>query len=159
MRITRFVNLNYIILFGLIYSKHFYPRIILSEIQNNGDLNDSINNININFNNHDSTLNITPGLIESDSAVPRDIPSPFKSTLFWPKLTEKKKKSKEKIPTVATSEEWLQYHLYKENEKTKKQQDIEERRKKREEIREKKKQERELKKNIKKEQIKKQKKK
>lgn len=155
MRITRFVNLNYIILFRLIYSKHFYSRIIFSEIQNNGDLNDSINNININFNNHDSTLDITPGLIESESSLCQKIF--YLKILYFGQNWLKRKKIERKNSTVATSEEWLQYHLYKENEKIKKQQDIEERRKKREEIREKK--TRELKKNIKKEQIKKRKKK
>jgi len=57
--------------------------------------------------------------------------SPFKNKLFWPKPVEKRKKSKEKIPTVATSEEWIQYHQKKEKEKFQKQQEIEERKKKR----------------------------
>lgn len=118
-----------------------------------------INDININ--DHNSTIDTTLNkLTESEPVILNRVASPFKNILFWPKLSEKKKKSKEKVSTIATAvcDEWLQYHLNKENEKAKKQQDIEERRKKREEIREKRKQERELKKMIKKEKIEKQKK-
>lgn len=50
------------------------------------------------------------------------VPSPFKKCLFWPEASASttKRKSKEKVPTVATSEQWKQYHIMKEEEKKKK---------------------------------------
>lgn len=60
----------------------------------------------------------------------------FKNTLFWPgNSTQKKKKLRDKIPAVAISNEWLQYHTAKENEKLQKQKIKEETKKKREEKR------------------------
>lgn len=46
------------------------------------------------------------------------IPSPFKKTLFWPepsKAVNKVRRSKEKIPSVATSAQWVAYHKKKED--------------------------------------------
>lgn len=50
------------------------------------------------------------------------VPTPFKKALFWPdpKPQTKKRKLKEKIPSVVTSEAWRQYYQKKENEKKKK---------------------------------------
>lgn len=50
------------------------------------------------------------------------IPTPFKNALFWPKTEKKdnKRRKKEKIPFVATSEQWQQYHLKKEEAKLEK---------------------------------------
>lgn len=48
------------------------------------------------------------------------IPSPFKKTLFWPepsKAVNKVRRSKEKIPSVATSAQWVAYHKKKEDKK------------------------------------------
>lgn len=61
-----------------------------------------------------------------------DVPTPFKKTLFWPD-TPKSKPAKEKVPSVATSKQWQEYHEKKEEKKIKKQAGIEERKKKREE--------------------------
>ena len=49
------------------------------------------------------------------------MPSPFKRILFWPssETTNVKKRRKDKIPSVATSQQWKEYHLKKENEKKK----------------------------------------
>lgn len=64
----------------------------------------------------------------------KDIPSPFKGALFWPKPITKKtvRKIKEKIPSVATSDQWRDYHQRKELEKQRKEQEKEERKRKRE---------------------------
>ena len=46
-----------------------------------------------------------------------DFPSPFKKALFWPqpcKKDGKKHRSKEKVPSVVTSQQWRQYHMSKE---------------------------------------------
>ena len=50
------------------------------------------------------------------------VSSPFKKALLWPEKISKniKKKKTEKIPTVATSDEWQAYHLKKEKEKARK---------------------------------------
>ncbi|KAK9739034.1 hypothetical protein QE152_g9327 [Popillia japonica] len=54
------------------------------------------------------------------------IPSPFKRALFWPDVKEKtgKRTKKEKLPSVATSKQWQEYHskktqIKKENEERK----------------------------------------
>jgi hypothetical protein len=49
------------------------------------------------------------------------VPSPFKRILFWPSSETKnvKKRRKEKIPCVATTQQWKEYHTKKENEKKK----------------------------------------
>lgn len=78
----------------------------------------------------------------ADSTVNDQFPSPFKKTLFWPSTpttSTQKRKSKEKVPAVATSVEWRQYFSKKEKEKTDKIKKIEENKRKREEIAEKKK--------------------
>lgn len=53
--------------------------------------------------------------------MPFKVPTPFKKALFWPdpKPSTKKRKLKEKIPSVVTSEAWRAYHTKKENEKKK----------------------------------------
>nr|XP_023026362.1 chromatin assembly factor 1 subunit A-like [Leptinotarsa decemlineata] len=77
--------------------------------------------------------------IESTAAknggVPVNIPSPFKSSLFWPapKLSVSKTKPKLKLPSTATSDSWRQYHQKKEEEKQRQLQEKEERKRKREE--------------------------
>jgi len=79
--------------------------------------------------------------------VPSDIPDVFKRAIFWPRknnLTTKKRAAKVKIPSVATSLAWQEYHQAKEMEKY--QIAIEERKRKRQETAQKKKQEREEKK-------------
>lgn len=76
----------------------------------------------------------------------RNIPSPFKRAFVWPEKLSKKKKKNEKIPTVATSDEWQKYHLMKEEEKLQKQRDIEKRKMKRQEAQLKKEHEKEKKK-------------
>ncbi|KAK9752501.1 hypothetical protein QE152_g4070 [Popillia japonica] len=50
-----------------------------------------------------------------------DIPIPFKKMLFWPKPKSdtKLKKSKVKLPSVATSDSWRSYYENKENKKKK----------------------------------------
>jgi len=75
----------------------------------------------------------------------------LKINCFDQNQSRKGKSLKKKIPTVATSEEWIQYHLKKEKKKLQKQQEIEERKKKTIEARKKKIQEQELKRLIKKE--------
>lgn len=47
-----------------------------------------------------------------------NVSTPFKKALFWPEpKTETKQKAKEKIPSVATSKEWKEYHKKKEEKK------------------------------------------
>ncbi|XP_071653661.1 uncharacterized protein [Temnothorax longispinosus] len=68
-----------------------------------------------------------------------EIPSVFKNTLFWPedrKKVTKKKKTTEKLPSVATSDQWLLLASQKEEEKLKMLQEKEERRMNREKIQE-----------------------
>ncbi|KAJ4437827.1 hypothetical protein ANN_13765 [Periplaneta americana] len=61
----------------------------------------------------------------------------FGPVLFWPQpTTTKKRKNKEKIPSVVTSEAWQKYHMRKEEEKVRKQLEKEERSKARLEKRE-----------------------
>ncbi|XP_063907880.1 uncharacterized protein LOC135126021 [Zophobas morio] len=65
-----------------------------------------------------------------------DVPSPFKQCLFWPATPKKKdgkRKPKEKIPSVATSFQWQEYHKKKNAEKKKKEDEKLERKRKREE--------------------------
>jgi len=81
--------------------------------------------------------------------VSSDIPDVFKKAIFWPRknnLTTKKRAAKVKIPSVATSLAWQEYHQAKEMEKYQCQIAIEERKRKRQETAQKKKQEREEKK-------------
>ena len=63
------------------------------------------------------------------------IPSPFKSSLFWPKLPNNpiKRKLTEKIPSVATSDQWRTYHQKKQEQKAKKEMEKIERKRKRDE--------------------------
>ncbi|KAK9709465.1 hypothetical protein QE152_g26615 [Popillia japonica] len=62
-----------------------------------------------------------------------NIPSPFKSALFWPEEPKdaKPKRSKEKIPSVVSSTQWKAYYKKKDNEKEEKKKKIAERQKKR----------------------------
>jgi len=74
--------------------------------------------------------------------VPSDIPDVFKKAIFWPRknnLTTKKRAAKVKIPSVATSLAWQEYHQAKEIEKYQRQIAIEERKRKRQETAQKKK--------------------
>jgi len=64
------------------------------------------------------------------------VPEIFRSTLFWPesiKKQTKKRRSKEKIPSVATSAQWQAYHTAKATEKFQKLVEMETRKKKRQE--------------------------
>ena len=62
------------------------------------------------------------------------IPSPFKRTLFWPqKASTPNKRSKQKVPSVATSEEWKKYLAKKREKKDHIEKEKEERRNEREE--------------------------
>lgn len=69
------------------------------------------------------TNNLCTGIL------PFDVPSPFKGALLWPVQTPaaKRKRFKEKIPTVVTSAAWQEYHRKKEHEKLKKTKEKEER--------------------------------
>nr|XP_012217082.1 PREDICTED: protein MNN4-like [Linepithema humile] len=81
--------------------------------------------------------------------VPSDIPDVFKKAIFWPRKNNsatKKRVVKVKIPSVATSLAWQEYHREKEMEKCRRQNAIEERKRKRQETAEKKRQETEEKK-------------
>ena len=57
---------------------------------------------------------ITEQSIDKENTLEDEMSSPLKTALFWPKPIEKKNngKSKEKVPPVATSQEWLKYQLY-----------------------------------------------
>lgn len=79
---------------------------------------------------------IGPEVVQSSECLPSNttshpfnIPSPFKRALFWPEETPntKKRKAKEKIPSVVTSAAWQDYHKKKEVQKQRK---IEEKKKK-----------------------------
>lgn len=69
-----------------------------------------------------------------------DIPSPFKSSLFWPKpiVNSKPKRTKEKVPSVATSDQWRAYHRKKQEDKENKEKEMKERKRKREEVKQRK---------------------
>lgn len=73
-----------------------------------------------------------------ESTVINQFPSPFKNSLFWPATStnskSQKRKSKEKVPAVATSGEWRQYFSKKEKVKADKIKRIEQNKRKREEI-------------------------
>ncbi|XP_018405554.1 PREDICTED: uncharacterized protein LOC108781930 [Cyphomyrmex costatus] len=74
--------------------------------------------------------------------VPSDIPDVFKKTLFWPRTNNsaaKKRAVKVKVPSVATSVAWQEYHRAKETEKSQRLIAVEERKRKRQEMAEKKK--------------------
>ncbi|KAK9695012.1 hypothetical protein QE152_g33145 [Popillia japonica] len=75
----------------------------------------------------------SPEKLESD--VLADVPTPFKSCLFWPQQTkcDNKPRKKEKIPSVATSEQWKTYHFKKQKLKQEQEAAKEERKRKREE--------------------------
>jgi hypothetical protein len=62
------------------------------------------------------------------------IPSPFKRALFWPQQRSEPtlKRKREKVPSVATSEEWKKYHEKKRKEKERIQEEKKERQRKRE---------------------------
>lgn len=47
--------------------------------------------------------------------IPDEVPAPFKKSFFWPQKTDEKtkRKSKEKVPSVATSAAWRDYHIRK----------------------------------------------
>ncbi|XP_032670936.1 uncharacterized protein LOC116844007 [Odontomachus brunneus] len=75
--------------------------------------------------------------------IPSDIPDVFKKTIFWPRKndsTVKKRALKVKVPSVATSLAWQEYHRAKETEKSLRLIGIENRKRKRQETVEKKKQ-------------------
>ena len=79
-----------------------------------------------------------PGIIENRA--PKEIPKPFAKALFWPEEVRRKKiKRTAKVPSVATSDEWQNYHRIKDEEKRAKLQEKEERLGKRIQIREEKK--------------------
>lgn len=61
-----------------------------------------------------------------------DAPSPFKNSLFWPKIDnvpKSQKNDKLKLPSQATSEEWIRYHQKKEETKFLRTQEIENKKK------------------------------
>lgn len=69
--------------------------------------------------------------LDNDFQSNNDLSSSFKSTLFRPKkktlLNKGKKKPKEMIPAVVTSDEWKQYKSSKEQEKVQKEEEKERR--------------------------------
>lgn len=68
------------------------------------------------------------------SAAPPGVPSPFKSTLFWPQAKEaKKKRNREKLPSVVTSPQMLAYYKRKEAVRQEKEEAIKRRKVEREE--------------------------
>ncbi|KAJ3665228.1 hypothetical protein Zmor_000733 [Zophobas morio] len=72
----------------------------------------------------------------SEASSEADIPSPFKKALFWPQKDElktTKRIRKLKLPSVATSDQWREYHRKKDEEKEKLIKDKDERKRKREE--------------------------
>lgn len=81
--------------------------------------------------------------------IPSNIPNVFKKSVFWPRTNNaatKKRAVKIKVPSVATSLAWQEYHRAKEIEKSQRQIAIETRKQTRHERAEKKKQEAEEKK-------------
>lgn len=76
-----------------------------------------------------------------------NVPTPFKTSLFWPKPTasKKPKRAKDKVPSVATSEQWQSYHRKKQEDKENKEREKEERKRKRVEAKLKKEKEKERK--------------
>lgn len=65
------------------------------------------------------SLNL-PGTSKQQEMGNITIPSPFKKNLFWPEPQDNKKKFREKVPSVATSAQWLTYHKKKKEEKERK---------------------------------------
>lgn len=66
---------------------------------------------------------------------PVNIPTPFKKALFWPdesSVSKVRKRKKEKIPAVTTSDQWKAYYTKKEEEKKQQEQLKESRKKQRE---------------------------
>lgn len=76
---------------------------------------------------NEQSLIKSPSTVVTQSSIPLDVPSPFKRALFWPEpeVSTRKRRSKEKIPSVITSAAWQEYHTRKENEKKKKQEEKE----------------------------------
>lgn len=73
------------------------------------------------------------------SGIKQTIPSPFKSVLFWPNdntNSNQKRKHKEKVPSVCSSEKWKQYYERKESLKLQKHEELLERKRKRQEKKE-----------------------
>lgn len=119
------------------------------EINTEGDLanksvieNQNLSNESV-IDNHEPLTNITlnkelqietPRTPQKKQEFLANIPSPFKSTLFWPKqnVSEKKKRSKDIIPSVATSEQWKAYHMKKKTAKEEKEKEKENRKRMRE---------------------------
>lgn len=81
-----------------------------------------------------SGINSTPEKNPDKNAVQPLIPSPFKRNLFWPEPSpsNKKRRSKEKIPAVVTSDQYKAYLKKKDDEKKKKEEEKEIRRLQRE---------------------------
>ncbi|XP_044754185.1 uncharacterized protein LOC123320469 [Coccinella septempunctata] len=83
----------------------------------------------------DQGMEKSPEQIEktSTSSLPFQVPSPFKSILFWPenKRTENKKTTIVKVPSVATSEQWKAYYKKKQEAKEKKEEEKENRKRQR----------------------------
>lgn len=79
--------------------------------------------------------------ISIQKIIPDHIPEAFKKSLFWPTsvIQQTKKKPREKIPTVTTSDQWKTYYHNKEVAKMK----LEESKLKRKDLRESKKKEKE----------------
>lgn len=74
----------------------------------------------------------------TEPTILNDFPTPFKKTLFWPSTpttdsNSQKRKPKEKVPAVATSQQWQQYISIKEKGKADKIKRIEENKRRREE--------------------------
>lgn len=81
--------------------------------------------------------------------IPSDIPDIFKNSIFWPcknNSATRKRVSKVKVPSVATSSAWQENYRTKENEKNQRRIEFEKRKKQRQETAEKKRQEAEEKK-------------
>lgn len=55
-----------------------------------------------------------------------NVPSPFKTALFWPseqKELPNKRRNKEKLPAMITSDKWIKYHKAKTEKKKKEEED------------------------------------
>lgn len=66
--------------------------------------------------------------VKNDRQFLKLIPSPFKKSLFWPSTTKednenKKRKPRDKVPAVASSEQWQKYYENKQKEKDKKEEE------------------------------------
>jgi len=71
--------------------------------------------------------------LDDKSKVGFEIPSPFKRNFYWPEevKTKAKRQLKEKVPSVATSEQWNIYFNKKTTEKAKKEEEKQQRLQKR----------------------------